>query len=174
MRIPEVILYDKELPFCECLLLLPGAVIGKAEDEAARLLGAEGIAFEPEGPVREIRLKDVPAEHILCGVAKRLDAGDPSGAEFLKQRLREAVAVADTLGIKEMSFMALPAQSVNSRLFGMMTVFFRELMEDRERHPSLSGIRFLCSDRKNAAMIAQVYNFYYPADISERMEVPEV
>lgn len=173
MRIPVTVLYEGELPESECLLLLPGAVIGGAEDTAERLLEAESITLAPGEPVREIFLRSVPAEHVLCGKAKRLGTGETAPVELLKSRLREAIALADSLGVKEMSFPAIPASPVDSRLFGIMTVFFRELMAERERHPSLTGIRFLCPDKQSAAMIARVYNFYYPEDKSERMEVPE-
>lgn len=173
MRIPETVLYSDSLPSCECLLLLPGAVIGSAEDIAQKLLSEAGVALAPEAPVQEAEIPGVPAGHLLAGRAERLDADSPAGVELLKKRLREAIMLADSLGVGEMSFLALPAVPRGSRLFALMTVFFRELMQEREKHPCLEGIRFLCPDRDAANRIAQVYNFYYPAEKSERMAVFE-
>lgn len=173
MRIPETVIYSSELPASECLVLLPGAVIGSADDTAERLLREEKADLSAEATVRETVLKAVAAKHILFARAERLDADNPNGAELLKKILNEAVIFADALGVTELSFLSLPTEKYNSRLFAMMTVFFRELMREREKHPCLTGIRFLCPDREAADWIARVYNFYYPADKSERMIVSD-
>lgn len=174
MLIPETVICSCSLlPDTECLLLLPGAVIGAADDTADALLRAAGIVPVPGAPVREYRSETIPAAHLLAATAERLDAGSAAGVELLKQRLADAIALADGLGVREMSFLSLPTDTYSSRLFALMTVFFRVLMDGREQHPCLERIRFFCHSSTDAAWIARVYNFYYPGDKSERMTVPE-
>ena len=169
MQIPETILYTDTLPETECLLLLPGAVKGGAEDPAAALLGPAVWALKPGAPVCELRVPGIPAAHLLAARAEPLDQTDPAGVETLRRCLTEAIELADGLGVKEMSFPAIPANTRDSRLFGIMTVVFRVLMQEREKHPCLGRIRFFCPEKADAEWICRVYNFYYPQDKSERM-----
>lgn len=171
MLIPETVICPDALPASECLLLLPGAVKGSAVDRAALMLPSADELI-PDAPVQEIPSGDVPAAHLLAARSERLDAGDPAGVALLQKHLHEAIELGDALGVREMSFLALCVDTYDSRLFALMTVFFRVLMENRAEHPCLQRIRFFCRNRADAEWIARVYNFYYPGDRSERMTVP--
>ena len=172
MHTPEAILYRDTLPETQCLLLLPGAIKGAVDDPAEALL-SEDAGLTPGAPVREIHCDGVPAAHVLAARAERLDAEAPAGVRTLERCLKEAIVLADGLGVSELSFLALRVDTYDSRLFALMTVFFRVLMQERGKHPCLERIRFFCPQKDDAQWIARVYNFYYPADKSERMNVPD-
>ena len=172
MLIPEAFVCADTLPETECLALFPGAVIGSPYDPAAEMLRAAGITLSSGAPVREFTAKSIPAGHVLAAAAVPLSTDDPAGVELFSNRLLESVRLADNLGVKEFSLLSLPTEKYDSRLFSFNTVLFRVLMQEREDHPSLERIRFFCQTATDADWLSRVYNFYYPAEKSERMSAP--
>lgn len=173
MKIPEIVYYADALPESDGLLLLSGATLGGAEDyDFTELTSHDGFGillpvFMP-GTVEDVG-EAGGAAHFLYARAADLDQDEKNGFCTLRECIGNTLREADEAGVREMSFLPVPAAEKNSRLFSVMTVFFRLLMEEREKHPCLEGIRFLCRTREEAEWICRVYNFYYPADKSERM-----
>lgn len=173
MNVPKLTLYADALPEAECLALFPGAVTGTAADPVKALFPEAGLRLDTNAPVREISLPSLPVRHLLAGAAVPLKKEEPESTELFKRRLQETFALADSLGVKELCLLPLPADAYDSRLFACNAVLFRELMQDREHHPCLENIRFLCRNRADAEWLAKVYNFYYPESKADRMLLPE-
>lgn len=172
MNIPEAVIWSDTMPETECLALFPGAVIGAPEDPAAALLRKADAVPGTDEPLQELFSTGLPAGHVLAGAALPLDSKVPDTAALFKRRLNEAISLADTLGAVSLSLLALPADTFDSRLFAFNTVLFRVLMQNREDHPCLGSVRFLCRNKAEAEWLARAYNFYYPGEKSERMSVP--
>lgn len=150
MQIPEIIYCGGTFPACGGLALIKGAVLGGAADyDFAALSGA--------------------ADGTSVFYAECTSPDDAEGLRSFEESVKNVILLADAAGVHELSFLPVRAETKNSRLFAVNAALFRVLMAERESHPSLEGIRFLCRDKEDAEWLARVYNFYYPATKSERM-----